>query len=123
MRNSWIEGRCKEVESLFKIGELNAAHRKYRESFGERRNNANIVRDENGKALTGSRDKVSRWVEYIKRLYKGDVANLIKNENEVQNDRGDSILKEEFENSMKGLKANIAPGVELIAAELLQNLG
>ena len=38
-------------------------------------------------ALRESRDKVSRWIEYKESLYKGDaVANLIENENEVQND-------------------------------------
>ena len=42
----------------------------------------------------------------------------------MQNDdRRDSILKEEFEKALRGLKSNKAPGVDLIAAELLQNLG
>ena len=36
--------------------------------------------------------------------------------------REDSILKEEFEKALRGLKANKAPGVDLTAAELLQNL-
>ena len=54
-------------------------------------------------------------------LDKGDaVADLLENENEVQNDdRGDSILKKEFEKALRGLKTNKAPGVDLIAAELL----
>ena len=26
-RNNWIEEKCKEVESLFKIGKVDAAHR------------------------------------------------------------------------------------------------
>ena len=86
-QNDWIEGKCKEVESPFKVGKLDAAHRKIRENFRIRRINANIVRDENGKALTESRDKIRRWVEYIKSLYKVDaVADLIENKNEVQND-------------------------------------
>ena len=38
-------------------------------------------------------------------------------------DRGDSILKEEFEKALRDMKANKAPGVDLIAAEILQNLG
>ena len=43
----------------------------------------------------------------------------------MQNDNGrrESILREEFEKALKGLKANKAPGVDLIAAELLQNSG
>ena len=36
---------------------------------------------------------------------------------------GNSILKEEFENALRGLKANKASGVDLIAAQPLQNLG
>ena len=69
--------------------------RKNRENFRKRRINANIVRDENGKVFTESRDKVSRWVEYIESLYKGNAAaDLIENENEVQNDDiGDPILR------------------------------
>ena len=42
----------------------------------------------------------------------------------MQNDdRVNSILREEFEKALRGLKANKAPGVDLIAAKLLQNLG
>ena len=73
---------------------VDAAHRNNIENFREKRINSNIVRNENGKALTENRDKVSRWVAYIERLYnKGDVvACLIENGNEVQNDdREDSI--------------------------------
>ena len=33
-----------------------------------------------------------------------------------------SILKEEFDNALRGLKENKAPGVNPIAVELLQNL-
>ena len=41
----------------------------------------------------------------------------------MQNDdRGDSILKEEFRKALRGLKANKAPEVDLIAAGLLHNL-
>ena len=45
---NWIEGKCEEVESLFKIEKVDAAHRKIRENFRERRINANIVRDFKG---------------------------------------------------------------------------
>ena len=43
----------------------------------------------------------------MKSLYKGnDIADLIENQNEVQNhDRGDSILKEEFEKALVGSKS------------------
>ena len=123
-QNNWIEGRYR-VETLFRIGKVDADHRKIKENFSERRVNTNIVRYKNGKALTKNRDKVNRWVEFIKSLYKGDVvADLIEKENEVQDDdRGNSILKEECENALRGLKANKAPGVDLIAADLLQSLG
>ena len=48
------------------------------------------------------------------------MAKLIENENEMHNvDREDSILKEEFEKILRLLKANKAPVVHLIAAELL----
>ena len=51
-------------------------------------------------------------------------ADVIENESEVHiDDRGDSILKEEFKNALRGLKANKAQGVDLISVELLQNLG
>ena len=68
-----MEGKCKKVETLFRIGKVDAAHKKITQNFGERRVNANIVKDRNGKALTESKDKVNRWVEYIESLYKGDV--------------------------------------------------
>ena len=33
------------------------------------------------------------------------------------------MLKEEFEKALRGLKANEAPGIDLITAELLKNSG
>ena len=47
-RNYWIERKCKEVEKLFRLGKVDAAHREIRENFRERQINANIVRDESG---------------------------------------------------------------------------
>ena len=83
-RNNWIEGKCKDVKTLFRTGKVDAAHRKIKENFGERGANANIDRDKNGKALTQSKDKVNRWVEHIESLYKGNVVvDLIENESEV----------------------------------------
>ena len=35
-RNNWIKGKSKEVETLFKIGKVDAACRKIRENFRER---------------------------------------------------------------------------------------
>ena len=123
-RNIWIEGECKEAESLFKIGKVDAARKKIRENFKERLINANIVRGGNGKALKGSRDKVNRRVEYIESLYKDDaVADLIENENGVQNDdRRNLISKKELEKALRAPKANIPPEVDLIAAELLHKI-
>ena len=51
-RNNWVEGKCK-VETLFRIGKVNAAHRIMRENLSKRRIDANIVRDEDGKSLRG----------------------------------------------------------------------
>ena len=56
-QNKWIDGKYKEEETLFRIWKVNVAHRKIKENLTERRDNANIVRDKNGKALTESRDK------------------------------------------------------------------
>ena len=81
-------GKWKE-ETQFRIRQVDAADREIEENYRERRNNANIVGDENRKASTESRDKVSRWVKYIESQYKGDVvADFIENENEVQNGDG-----------------------------------
>ena len=49
LRNDWIDGKCKEFKKLFRIWNVDAAHRKIREHFRERRINANIVRDKSGK--------------------------------------------------------------------------
>ena len=72
-RNNWIEAKCREVKSLFKLGKVDATHRKIRENLREKRINTNIVRNENGKALTKADNKVSRWVIYMERLYRSNV--------------------------------------------------
>ena len=69
-RNYWIGEKCKEVETLFRIGKVDTAHIKIKENFRERRVDASIVRDKGGKSLTESRGKVNRWVIYIESLYK-----------------------------------------------------
>ena len=48
-QNNWIEGKCKQVETLFRTDKVNAAPRKIRENFGERRIDAKIVRDKTEK--------------------------------------------------------------------------
>ena len=58
---NWIDGKCKEVESLFRIGKVDTAHRKIKENFGEKRVNANKYRDKNGTALTERMKKVNSF--------------------------------------------------------------
>ena len=80
-QNNWIDGKWIELEALFRNGKVDAAYKKIKENFGKRRVNANmLVRNKNGKALTESRDKVNKWIEYIEGLYMGDVlVDLIEN--------------------------------------------
>ena len=50
----------------------------------------------------------------VKLTYFKSLKNRVENESEVQNDnKWDSILKEEFEKALRGLKANKAPEVNL----------
>ena len=63
--NNWMDGKCEEVETRFRIGKVEVAHRKTKESFWQRRIDVNIVCNKNGRVLTESRDKVSRLVDNI----------------------------------------------------------
>ena len=57
-----MKGKCKEVETLFRIGKEDGALREIRENFRKRRINANIgLKME--KTLTEGRDKFSRYTE------------------------------------------------------------
>ena len=49
-RNNSIGGKCKEIETLFKLAIVDADQRKIKQNFKKLRVNANIVKNKNGKA-------------------------------------------------------------------------
>jgi len=83
------------------------------------------LKDEHGEELTDSREKVQRWKRYLECLY-GSKNSIVKFEelDQIHDDnKGDRILRKEFDLALKELKKNKAPGIDEIPAELLQNAG
>jgi hypothetical protein len=74
--------------------------------FGSCRYPGNSVRSENGKILYGEELVAKRWKEYVEELYEGKVSDetSIELETEVDEELGDPITKEEFEQALKSPK-------------------
>src|SRR5436190_16121652 len=122
-KEEWITKHCDEIEIELKKGKTDLAYRKVKKHFGKKTIKSSSLKDEQGKELINSKEKAQRWKVYLEQLYgSNNLPEQLEEQNKVLDDeKGDSILKEEFELALKELKKNKAPGIDDVPAELLQN--
>ena len=105
---------------------MEAAYSIVKKHFKERSARCNTIRYKNEYLLIENEDKVRRWKEYLKDLYKGYNFNtkIIEDENEVENDdMGASILRSKFDAAITDLRRDKSLGVDDIPAELIKYAG
>ena len=124
-KEEWIKEKGDEIETLVKKGQIDLAYRKVRVEFGKGRKKANNITNKNGEPIYMAQDKVARWVEYIEELYNSNDEEIKLEEEEGVDteEKGDPILRSEFNTALKELKKGKAAGVDEIPGEVLQNMG
>ncbi|KAI5692524.1 hypothetical protein M8J77_008381, partial [Diaphorina citri] len=125
-KENYLNDACEEIDLELKNNNLDKAYGIVKKFFGEKKNRASGIKDENGQYLYEEKLVAKRWREYIEKLYGDETMDekVIENEEEVSGEnRGEYILEEEFERALKELKSRKAPGIDEIPAELLNNCG
>ncbi|VVC32955.1 Reverse transcriptase domain [Cinara cedri] len=108
------------------IDEEDKAYGMVRKFFGKGKKKSSIIKDEKGQLLYEEKEIVNRWKEYLQKLYGDEPMNgniMNDNEEHIEDNIGEDILRGEFDKAMEELKTNKAPGIDEILAELLKNCG
>ena len=125
-KEKYLSDICDDIDKDFKANNLDKAYGKVKSFMGEKKKRTTGIKDRNGQYIYEEKKVAKRWKEYLEGLY-GDESmdeNAIEEEDatDIEN-KGDHILKSEFQRAMKMLKNNKAPGVDKITAEILNNCG
>ncbi|XP_068082613.1 uncharacterized protein, partial [Anabrus simplex] len=64
-KEEWLKEKCKDVEGCMVLGKVNAAYRKIKETFGERKSRCMNMKSSDGKPLLEKEEKAERWQEHI----------------------------------------------------------
>jgi len=124
-KEKWIRSQCEDIEQEIRKGKTAMAYKKVKHYFGHNKIPSKVLRDEHGIEITDIKEKVQRWKRYLENLYcsEGQWEKLEELETVDQDEKGDSILRQEFDHALHSLKKNKAPGMDEIPAELIQNAG
>ena len=126
-KHTWIQEKCKLIESNFGNGKSKEAYRVVKQIRGNFAPQIRGIKDKGGKILTDDKQISDRWMEYIAELYtdhnryddeilKGLKAQTVLDEDE----RDDNIMKGEVEKAIKKLKNDKSCGVDGIPAEMIK---
>ncbi len=125
-KEEWINKRCEEIEERIKTGRADQAYSRVKRYFGIRRKKTSNLKDEKGELLSLKEEKAERWVRYVEKLYENKtiIGRCIEREDRVEEEeRGDPILRSEFDKALKEMNVGKAVGVDEIACELIKNAG
>ncbi|VVC27548.1 Hypothetical protein CINCED_3A015042 [Cinara cedri] len=127
-KEQWIESRCQEVETMMKNNMQDKAYKVIKTHFGVRKLKCAHIKNKDGNILIEDEKIADRWKEYVETLYYKDnnpepLIQIEKNEDSQGKMTNTSILRSEFEYTLKIMKANKAPGPDNINTELLQYAG
>ena len=85
--------------------------------FSNQNHCGTTVKDENEQLLFSESEISKRWKKYIETLYYEEVVEESIMEPEAENDdsdKGDHILRSEFQGALRRLKTKKAPGMDRI---------
>lgn len=120
-KEKWFSEECTEIEEMDKKHDTFAMHKKIKRSLGiGRRNNINILYDNNGKVMQSIEEKLQTWNTYIEQLFND---NRTPSGEYISNALGPPILQEEVEKAINKLKKGRACGPDEIPAEVLTLFG
>ena len=125
-KENWLGEKCKAIENCMTRGKVDTAYRKIKALLGEKKKSCMNIKSTDGKPLLSKEEKAERWREHIKELYRGkDLSDqaLEEEENVEEDDKGDPILRSEFDIALKDLGKNKASGIDDVPSELLCAMG
>ena len=130
-----VKRMCREAKDKYyeeicqKIQELDERHNPLmyqiiKEINPKRKSAINAIQNQNGRIVTAKEDILSRFAEYIEKLYEEEIHDLPELEqSELQiAENMNPISEEEIETIIKGLKNDRSTGVDEIPAEALKCL-
>ena len=124
VKEEWLKNECKSIEENLTAGKIDSAYRKIKGTFGERKRKCMNIRNADGKPILSKEGKAERWKEHIETLYEGSELDVLEREDEICNaDKGDFILRSEFDRALKDMSRNKATGIDDVPVELLDALG
>ncbi|KAI5718650.1 hypothetical protein M8J77_024598 [Diaphorina citri] len=125
-KETYLNDICEEIDLHLNTNNLDKGYGLVKKFFGDKKNKTSGIKDENGQYLYEEKEIARRWRKYIEQLYGDEemCETAIEREEEVSREnKGESILYEEFEKALKEMKSRKAPGIDEIPAELLTNCG
>jgi len=107
-----------------KYNQQDKAYKLIKRYFNEKKSQCTHVKDKEGNLLIGEIEIANKWKEYVEALY-GEEENsdlLVENltDGDFNSNADTRILKSEFEDAIKTMKKNKAPGPDKLNTELLQ---
>ena len=121
-KETWIQGKCQEVETCLRNNNSKKAYRLVKELTTDKQGKSTTIRDKSGKSLTEDNQILNRWTEYCSDLYKYETDGnpIVFDCPHIPDEEHHPILREEVEAANKALKIGKSAGVDNIPAELVQ---
>ena len=120
-KKAFLSDQCKEIEENNRMGKTRDLFKKIRDTKRIFHAKMGLIKDRNGRDLTGAEDIKKRWQEYTEELYKKDL-HVPDNHNGVITDLEPDILECEVKWALEIITMNKASEGDGIPLELFQIL-
>lgn len=120
-KEQWMSEKCSEIETLQEKYDTFNLHKKVKEmaNCNKKRPTA-ILRDQNNDIILGVENKLQRWREYVEELFNDSRPYTPPAADELMNEKGLEITKDEIIHAVKSQKDGKATGPDNINAEVIK---
>ncbi|KAI5746878.1 hypothetical protein M8J77_008501 [Diaphorina citri] len=105
-----------QIEELQRVHDAHSMHKKIKELTGGRRQKAHFLINEEGKIIIDMKEKLKQWENYIQKLFDDER----EPPNDMEEDNGPDILKDEVKYAIKTIKAGKALGPDELPGDVLK---
>ena len=124
---NWLNNECKDIDNSFASNRSKKAYSIIKALTKKKSETINTILNKDGKVLSEDTHIFKRWTEYCQELYnyesRGDKHFLQTIDEQHEEERDDSIVRDEVVNAIYSLKYGNAAGVDNIPAELITYAG
>ena len=119
-KENWLNNECKDIDNSFASNKSKKAYSIIKALTKKKSETINTISNKDGKVLSEDTHIIKRWTEYCQELYnyesRGDKNVLQTIDEQHEEERDDSILRDEVVNAIYSLKHGKAAGVDNIPA-------